>query len=123
MTTQEVADKLVDFCRRGKSEDALDTLYAQDAVSVEAMAMPGAQQEVRGLEAIRAKSQWWQSNHEIHSASVTGPWPHGNRFVVGFQIDVTNKPSGRRMHMDEVGLYTVEQGKIIREEFFYPTGA
>ena len=123
MTTQEVADKLVDFCRRGKSEEALDTLYAQDAVSVEAMAMPGAQQEVRGLEAIRAKSQWWQSNHEIHSASVTGPWPHGNRFVVGFQIDVTNKPSGRRMQMDEVGLYTVEQGKIIREEFFYPTGA
>jgi hypothetical protein len=23
--------------------------------------------------------------------------------------------------MDEVGLFTVENGKIIREEFFYPT--
>jgi hypothetical protein len=53
---------------------------------------------------------------------VTGPWPHDNRFIVGFQIDVTNKPSGRRMYFDEVGLYTVENGKIIREEFFYHLG-
>jgi hypothetical protein len=24
--------------------------------------------------------------------------------------------------MDEVGLFTIENGKITREEFFYPTG-
>ena len=53
---------------------------------------------------------------------MTGPWPHDNRFIVGFQIDVTNKPSGRRMYLDEVGLYTVENGKIVREEFFYHLG-
>jgi hypothetical protein len=33
---------------------------------------------------------------------------------------VTNKPSGKRMTMDEVGLFTIENGKIVREEFFYP---
>jgi ketosteroid isomerase-like protein len=32
---------------------------------------------------------------------------------------VTNKPSGNRMQMDEAGLYTVSNGKIVREEFFY----
>ena len=48
-----------------------------------------------------------------------GPLAHGDRFVVGFQYDVTNKPSGKRMKMDEVGLYTVRNGKIVREEFFY----
>jgi hypothetical protein len=57
--------------------------------------------------------------HEVHSANVTGPWPHGDRFIVGFQYDVTNKPSGKRMKLDEVGLYTVSKGKIVREEFFY----
>jgi ketosteroid isomerase-like protein len=41
---------------------------------------------------------------------------------VGFRYDVTNKPSGRRMTMDEVGLYTVQGGKIVREEFFYNVG-
>ncbi len=119
MNTLDIANKLVEFCRQGKNDDALNTLFSDDAVSVEAFAPPGGEQEAKGLAAIRGKGEWWVNNHEIHSASVTGPWPHGNRFVVGFQYDVTNKPSGQRMKMDEVGLYTVENGKIVREEFFY----
>jgi len=47
---------------------------------------------------------------------------HGNRFVVGFKYDVTFKQSGQRMIMDEVGLYTIEHGKIVREAFFYSMG-
>jgi hypothetical protein len=71
---------------------------------------------------VKAKGEWWMANHEIHSASLTGPWPHDDRFIVGFQYDVTNKPSGQRMKMDEVGLYQVRNGKIVREEFFYNMG-
>ena len=119
MDTIEIAKKLVELCRAGKNEEAVNTLFSPQAVSVEAFAPPGGQQEVKGIEAIRGKGKWWQDNHEVHASSVTGPWPHGNRFIVGFQIDVTNKPSGRRMKLDEVGLYTVENGKIVREEFFY----
>jgi ketosteroid isomerase-like protein len=26
---------------------------------------------------------------------------------------------GKRMQMDEIGVYTVKNGKIVREEFFY----
>jgi ketosteroid isomerase-like protein len=119
MTTMDIARKLVDLCRQGKNEEALDTLYADDAVSVEAMSMPDAPPEVKGLAAIKAKGEWWMKNHEIHSSSVTGPWPHGDRFIVGFQFDVTHKPSGQRIKMEEAGLYHVRNGKIIREEFFY----
>ncbi len=120
MTTVEIAKKLVELCKQGKNLEALDTLYAEDVVSVEAM--PGAQQETKGLPAVKGKDEGFLANHEIHSASVTGPWPHGDRFVVGFLFDVTNKPSGKRMKMDEVGLYTVRSGKIVRAEFFYDTG-
>ena len=119
MTTVEIAKKLVEFCKQGKSDEALSTLFSDNAVSVEAMAMPGMERETNGIEAIKAKGKWWYDNHEVHSAVVTGPWPHGERFIVGFKYDVTNKPSGRRMMMDEAGLYTVENGKIVREEFFY----
>lgn len=123
MTTMEIAKKLVALCQQGKNMEALETLFAQDVISVEAVAMPGMQQEAKGLAAVKGKGEWWLANHEVHSASVTGPWPHGDRFVVGFQYDVTNKPSGKRMKMDEVGLYTVRDGKIAREEFFYDVGA
>ena len=123
MTTMEIANKLADLCRQGKNAEALATLYADDVVSVEAVAMPGMQQEARGIAAVKDKGEWWVANHEVHSANLTGPWPHGERFIVGFQYDVTNKPSGARFQMDEAALYTVRDGKIVREEFFYNTGA
>ncbi len=56
------------------------------------------------------------------SAEHFGPYPHGDRFAVRFVYDITNKPSGKRMTMDEVGLFTVENDKIVREELFYQTG-
>ena len=40
------------------------------------------------------------------------------RFTGG-EFDVTFKPSGKRERMEEVGLYTVDNGKIVREHFFY----
>jgi ketosteroid isomerase-like protein len=121
MNTLEIANQLIDFCRQGKNDEA-KVLYAEDAVSVEAFAPPGMEREAKGLGALKAKGEWWRANHEIHSASVTGPWPHGDRFIVGFQYDVTNKPSGQRIKMDEVGLFTIHDGKIVREEFFYAGG-
>lgn len=119
MKTMEIAKKMVELCRQGKNEEALDTLFAQDMISVEAGVPPGMEREARGLAAVKAKGEWWRANHEIHSAMVTGPWPHDDRFIVGFQYEVTHKPSGQRMKMDEVGLYFVRDGKIVREEFFY----
>jgi hypothetical protein len=37
-------------------------------------------------------------------------------------MDITSKSMGQRMQMDEIGLYTVENGKITHEEFFYTMG-
>ena len=122
MTTLEVGKKLVELCKQGKNQEAMETLYAPDIVSVEAASMPGLPAEVRGLEAVAAKGKWWNDNHTVHSASTEGPWPNGDRFVVRFSYDVTNKPSNRRFTMDEAALFTVKDGKIVREEFFYVTG-
>lgn len=120
-TTMEIAQQLVAFCREGKDQECLDTLYTDTAVSVEAGAMPGMDREAKGKAAIRAKGQWWYSNHEMHSAKVTGPWPHDDRFIVGFEMDVTFKPTGQRTQMTEMGLYFVKDGLIVREEFYYDT--
>ena len=122
MTTLEVGKKLVELCKQGKNQEATDTLYAPDIVSVEAASMPGLPAEVRGLEAVAAKGKWWNDNHTVHSATTEGPWPNGDRFVVRFSYDVTHKPSNRRFTMDEAALFTVKDGKIVREEFFYVTG-
>lgn len=121
MTTLEIAKKYVELCKASQHHTILETLFSPETVSVEAVAMPGFPIEVKGLKAIAEKGKQWVDNHEIHSAKVDGPWPNGNRFVVRFEYDVTNKPSGRRFQMDEAALLTVENGKIVREEFFYVT--
>jgi len=74
------------------------------------------------MDAVKGKNKWWAENHEVHSSDVQGPFPHDNRFIVYFKFDVTPKHTGQRMTMEEVGLFTVEDGKIIKEEFFYSMG-
>ena len=120
MTTQEVADKLVALCREGKFREATDALYSDDIVSLEAAAPPGGSREVKGIAAVHAKGDWWVENHEVHSSTVEGPIVAGPFFTVRFKLDVTNKPSGNRMTMDELAVYKVADGKIVWEEFFYP---
>ena len=122
MTTQEIAKRYVALCQQGKFDACLEELYAKNAESVEAAMPPGMDRTAKGLDAIRAKGKGWQESHDVHRAEVTGPFPNENRFAVRFLFDVTEKPSGKRSTMDEVGLFTIENGKITREEFFYPTG-
>lgn len=114
-----LANQLVAWCRENDTRACLDNLYAPDAISVEAVAGPGGQEAV-GLDAIRAKHDWWDRTMEVHEASVDGPFLHGaDRFGVIFEADVTNRETGERSRMKELGIYTVREGKIIREEFFY----
>ncbi len=120
MNAYEVGKKLVELCQAHKNLEAIDQLYAKDVVSVEAAQFPGMQRETTGLEGVRAKSVQWASDNEVHSGSTEGPWPHDDKFIVRFSYDVTNKPSGQRRKMDEAALFTVKDGKIVREEFFYP---
>jgi hypothetical protein len=122
MTGHDIGKKYVALCKEGRSQECLDTLFAKDAVSVEPGAPPGVDRTATGLEAIRAKSKWWADNHIVHKAEVFGPYPHDDRFAVRFVYDVTNKPSSKRFAMDEVGLFTVVNDKIVREEFFYSMG-
>ncbi len=122
MTTQEVADQLVKLCREGKFSEAVATLYADDIVSMEAGAPPGGSRESKGLDAVKAKGEWWQANHEVHSSVVEGPLVAGSHFAVTFKMDITFKPQSRRMMMEEVAVYKVADGKVIYEEFFYNMG-
>ena len=122
MNTEEVAQKVVELCRKQAWKEAIDTLYADDIVSVEAHSMDGGSPEIRGIEGVRKKADWWASSMEVHSFKATGPFVAHDRFVVQFDVDVTDKDSNKRMQMSEVGVYTVKDGKIVREEFLPAAG-
>jgi len=119
MSTLDVAKRYVELVKEHKNAEILTELFAPDAVSVEAGAPPGQERTARGVDAIRGKSKWWNETHIVHSGAVDGPFPHDDRFAVKFSFDVTFKPENRRFTMNEVGLFTVKDGKIVKEEFFY----
>jgi len=124
MTTKEIADQLVALCRAGRNLEAVDTLLSDSVVSVEARGDEVMPALMSGKEAIRGKNQWWVANHKIHSAEVKGPFPNGDRFTVLYNFVITplvGPMAGRKVRMEEVALYSVADGKITREEFFYDT--
>jgi hypothetical protein len=116
-TTEEVATKLAAYCRKGEWMKAVDDLYAKDIVSVEPRAMENMPAEMRGLDKVRGKTEWWEKNFEVHSCKVGGPFVARDTFVVQFDVDVTEKASKNRMQMSEVAIYKVKDGKVAHEQF------
>ncbi len=123
---RKIGQQLAELCRKGENLSAIDTLYAENIVSVEAMENPGFPRTMTGKQAVRGKNTWWMENHTIHGGDVKGPFPHGeDRFALLLSYDITPKVgpmAGQRMQMEEVALYTIAGGKIGREEFFYTMG-
>lgn len=117
MNASQIADRLVELCRKGQFEEARTELYAQDAVSLEP---EGAPEEVtEGLEALQAKGrQFMSSIEEFHSVDISEPLVAGNFFTVSMVLDTTMKGHGR-VRMEELCVYQVEDGEIISEQFFY----
>ncbi|HUO08188.1 MAG TPA: nuclear transport factor 2 family protein [Phycisphaerae bacterium] len=119
MNTPAVAQKLVSLCQQGKFNEAMEATYASSIVSVEGFDMGSMPRETRGLDNVRKKAQWWEQNHTVHSCKVAGPFMALDKFAVTFDLDVTDKATGKRMQMSEVAVYTVEGDKIVHEEFLY----
>ena len=117
MTTLELAKDFTDLLKQNDHDGAAEKYNADDIASYEALDGPMAVCE--GKEAVKQKSEWWRANHEVHGGSVEGPFVNGDQFAVRFTMDITPKATGQRITMDEVGVYTVEDGKIIEERFYY----
>ena len=118
MNTQEIAEKLCEHCRNQTEAQGLQELYAEDAVSIEPMAMEGQSPVSEGRAAIQGKHDWWGQNFEVHDFNMEGPFINGDNFSVIFEIDATDKNSQQRWKSKEVALYETANGKIVRESFF-----
>ncbi len=120
MTTQQVANRLVELCREGNYEQAHKELYHQDAFSIEPDFFPD--NKVQGMNAIGKKGEEWANNlKEMHSLEVSDSVIAGNYFSCTMSFDATFKDRGR-VKEEELAVYKVENGKITEERFFYSMG-
>lgn len=118
MTTKEIANRMSELFKESKWTELQDELFSQDARSVEPAHSQGMQ-TVEGLDNIKKKGEMFNSMvEEMHGGWVGEPIVGGNYIAVSMGMDVTMKGSGR-MNMEEICLYEVKDGKIVKEEFFY----
>ena len=123
MSLQTLAEQFVALCNQGKNFDVMEQMYAPDIVSVEASG-----EQVAGKAPVIEKSRRWGAANTVNGEKVRGPFfdraagaadRSDGQFAVHFTFDVTPKSTGRRVTLEEVGLYTVQDGQITREQFFY----
>lgn len=118
MSTQSIANRLVELCRQGQFEAAQKELFAEDAVSIEQHESPAFARETKGLKAIIEKGHKWSAMVEqMHSCTVSAPLVVDNAFALTMALDITMKGQGR-MKMQEICVYEVKDGKIASEQFF-----
>lgn len=118
MTTKEVANRLSQLFKEFKWNEAQDELFSKDAESIEPPHSQGMQ-TVKGLDNIKKKGEDFNAMvEEMHGGWVGEPIVGGNYIAVAMGMDVTMKGAGR-MNMEEICVYEVKDGKIVKEEFFY----
>ena len=119
---QNVANRLTELCAAGKYTQALQELYADNARHIEAMEMPGCPRITEGKAALLQKDEQFAKSTTVHSHSCGKPLINGDQFTCEMGMDITSNAgpmAGQRMQMSETCLYTVKNGKITEERFFY----
>ena len=116
MTTQQVADRLVELCRTGQIFQAQQELYADDISCNEPANSPNP--SVQGKTAVMEKGKQFASMiEERHGGTCSDPVVGGRYFSIAMSIDATMKGMGRQL-LEEVCVYEVKDGKIVYEQFF-----
>ena len=121
MTTAEIASRYHDLANQSKWEHILDELHADEAFcrEPEHVADRGIPVLTEGKAAIKAKGAANRTKIDtIHSQFVSEPLVAGNFFTVVLRRDVSFK-DGRRLQLEEIGLFQVKDGRIVSEEFYY----
>ena len=118
MSTEQVANRFYELAQQNQWEQIYDELFSANAKSIEPETSNGLP-SVQGMDKIREKGKVWNSMiEEVHGGYCHAPQAVGNYFTCVMGLDATMKTQGR-IKMDEIALYEVNNGKIVREQFFY----
>lgn len=118
MTTQEVANRFNELAQSFQFDKIQEELYSDDAESIEPAHAQGLQ-SVKGMDAIREKGKRFNEMvEEMHGGYSNAPIVAGNHFSLAMGIDCTMKGQGR-VNIEEIAVYEVKDGKIVKEHFFF----
>lgn len=118
-SAMELGQQLVAMFNQGKADAWVRGVWSPAIESVEGV---GMSMGWRGVKAVEAKNAEWMKTHVLHGGRAEGPYVGSSGFSVKMTLDIEDTTNGKRVTMQEIGVYTVKNGKIVREEFMYHCG-
>ncbi|MBL38897.1 MAG: ketosteroid isomerase [Xanthomonadales bacterium] len=117
-TTADVAADFTALWLAGDYRAAGEKYWADDVLSIEPRTLPdGTHAECRGIDAVRRKNLRWCSTHGIEDLSIDGPFVTGDHFALFADMLIAH--AGRRRPHSEIAVFSVRDGRIVEERFFY----
>ena len=112
-----LAQRIVDLTTTHNDEAAF-ALYADNVESVE----PGMPPQT-GIDALRQKFAMWRSMTTDSTWRARTVCVDGNNIVIEWESRVTWAATGQQSDLNEVAIHEVDNGKIVRERFYYDRAA
>lgn len=112
-----LAQRIVDLTVANNDEESL-ALYADNVESREAGNPP-----MLGIDSIREKFKMWRGMVTDSAFLPRSVSADGNVITIEWEGRVTLAASGRLAELNEIAVHEIENGKIVRERFYYDPAA
>jgi ketosteroid isomerase-like protein len=119
MTTEQVAKRYYELIQMGQYEQIQKELYSPNIVSIEPENDTNLPLVVNGMEEYGRKEGVFYSHVEkMHGGYMSEPVVSTFFFSMMMGMDVTMKGK-KRKKKDQIAVFEVRDGKIVKEHFFY----
>jgi len=119
MTTEQVAQRYYELIQQHQYEQIQQELYAPDAVSIEPENDSNLPLVVEGIEALRQKEGLFFAQVDEMFGSYMSETVVSTFFfsmMTGMDVKMKGKP---RKNKEQICVFEVRDGKIVKEQFFY----
>jgi hypothetical protein len=117
-TTEDVVDRFMELAKDEKWFEIQEELFDNDVKSIDPSHSPYFP-FAQGKANIRRKGEEFVKDIvKAHNLVTGAPIVAKDHFALRRVVDVTHNVFGR-VHLDQIMLYEVKDGKIVTEQFFY----
>lgn len=114
-TVPEIAENLIKFMELGENIEAYGQLYAPNVKCIEA----DTSRSRSGRDRLESDMRSFAEAHDFRYTSIQGPIIAGDRFALALCFTAKNRKSGEEFTIREIGVYEVQEGRIVEEQYFY----
>lgn len=119
-TIAAIANDYAAMLAAGEALAAARKYWAEDIVCLAPDEQPSSQPVLAtGKAAALARLALWLEGNATAEVLIDGPFITGDQFALFIDMEITRRATGAREPFSEFATYTVRDGQIVEERFFY----